>query len=418
MDQGLTSAASFGVNVFLARWMPTEIYGAFAVAFAAFLFFSGFHNVLLLEPMSVLGPARYPDKLPIYFRTQLLAHAVLVGALSVASCLSGVALWRIAPSSPLVGALIGGGLALPFLLLLWLARRMCYVVRRPEMAVMGSGTYLAIVIVGIFVLAHFRWLGSFTAFLLMGLGSGVSAWMPLRKMGVLRWNAAAEHGAPWRLVLKENWTYGRWLAGSTVLFSVASQAQTFLVAALLGLGSAGIFRAVQIPMLVMTQVVFSAGPVILPAFSFDFGRGAILGMRRKAAVVSLALGVAALCFVAFLALFAKPVEHILFGEKYAAFASLIWMLALIPVAQGASLGYSMALRASQAPHFDLIANAIAAPVAVLSALFFIHSMGLTGAAISLIAGYAAYAAITIYVFYHHSDSPNQMKSARTCGMDS
>ena len=63
VDQGLTSGAGFGVNLLLARWMPADVYGAFAVAFAGFLFVSGFHNVLLLEPMSVMGPSRHAERL-------------------------------------------------------------------------------------------------------------------------------------------------------------------------------------------------------------------------------------------------------------------------------------------------------------------------------------------------------------------
>jgi hypothetical protein len=43
LDQGLTSGAGFCVNLVLARWMPAEVYGAFAVVFAGLLFISGFH---------------------------------------------------------------------------------------------------------------------------------------------------------------------------------------------------------------------------------------------------------------------------------------------------------------------------------------------------------------------------------------
>ena len=41
---------------------------------------SGFHNVLLLEPMSVMGPARYSDRAPFYFAAQLQVH-IWMGAL-------------------------------------------------------------------------------------------------------------------------------------------------------------------------------------------------------------------------------------------------------------------------------------------------------------------------------------------------
>ncbi|MGA9592260.1 MAG: hypothetical protein WBS18_04135, partial [Candidatus Acidiferrales bacterium] len=78
VDQALTSGAGLAVNLLLARWMTASFYGAFAVTFAGFLFFAGFHNVLLLEPLSVIGPARYGDGLRAYFRTQLTLHIVLV----------------------------------------------------------------------------------------------------------------------------------------------------------------------------------------------------------------------------------------------------------------------------------------------------------------------------------------------------
>src|SRR5579872_4553472 len=62
VDQGFTSGAAFGVNICLARWVPASVYGAFAVAFAGFLFISGFQNVLILEPISVFGPSRYANR--------------------------------------------------------------------------------------------------------------------------------------------------------------------------------------------------------------------------------------------------------------------------------------------------------------------------------------------------------------------
>ena len=154
VDQGLTSGAGFIVNIYLARVLAPNVYGAFAVAFTGLLFVSGFHNVLLLEPLSVLGPSRHADRLVRFFRAQIAVHAVLVGVLSAAVLLSGILLWRVEPRNPLVGAILGAAFALPFLLLLWLARRMCYVVQLPSTAVAGSGSYLGITYAGLFVLAR------------------------------------------------------------------------------------------------------------------------------------------------------------------------------------------------------------------------------------------------------------------------
>ena len=59
VDQGLTALTGFCVTFLLARWLAPEIYGAYAIAFAGYLFVGGLHNVIVLEPMSVIGPSRH-----------------------------------------------------------------------------------------------------------------------------------------------------------------------------------------------------------------------------------------------------------------------------------------------------------------------------------------------------------------------
>src|SRR6266581_3295945 len=90
LDQGLTSGAGFLLNLFLARWLTSEAYGAFAVTFATLLFFSGFHNVLLLEPMSVMGPARYSTQASAYLAAQLKIHKLLGSLLAGALLLTAL----------------------------------------------------------------------------------------------------------------------------------------------------------------------------------------------------------------------------------------------------------------------------------------------------------------------------------------
>jgi O-antigen/teichoic acid export membrane protein len=411
IDQGFTSGAAFGVNVFLARWVPADVYGAFAVAFAGFLFVSGFQNVLLLEPISVFGPSRYADRLPEYFKTQLFIHALLIGVLSTAVILAGLLLRHFSPANALVGATLGGGIALPFMLLLWLARRMCYIMQRPAIAATGSAFYLAFVAVGLLLLKHFGWLGSFAAFALLGGGSLLSSVVLIWLLGILK-NWPAPHPViSWRSALKENWTYGRWLVGSVLLFSISSQVQTFLVAASLGLGAAGILRAMQIPSLVMTQVVAATGLLVLPTLSYDFGQGLISRMRHKAVLVSMALLCVTLGFASLLAIEAPMVSHLLFGGKYASQIWLMPILCLIPVANGVAMGFSMALRASQKPRFDLISNLFAAPVAILSAFIFMHIWGLAGAAASMVLSYLVLTTVTLVFFYQFPGDSTPAKDA-------
>ena len=415
-DQALTSSAGFGVNILLARWMVADQYGAFALAFAGYLFLTGFHNVLLLEPLSVIGPARHAEELRSYFNAQIGVHGILVFPLALLTLLAAGILWRIDSHSALVGALAGGGAALPFLLFLWLARRMCYVLQRPALAVWGSGFYLVVAVGSILLLRHLHRLTPFSAFLALAFGSLVGAIVTMRRIGLKRSRASEQaiHVSP-RLVLSENWIYGRWLVGSAVLYAISTYSQMFFVGGAIGLGAAGILRAMQIPSLVMTQVITAVGLLVLPSLSFDFGRGHTTRLRHKAFLVSLAVGLTASVFALLLALGRASVERVLFGGRYAQDAWLIPVLALIPVVNGLSVGFSMALRASQKSYFDLVCNAVAAPVAVVSTLLFTRWWGIGGAAGSIVLSFAVLSFVTLIFFWRLLPAQKLRASSRFSG---
>jgi O-antigen/teichoic acid export membrane protein len=239
-------------------------------------------------------------------------------------------------------------------------------------------------------------LDSTGAFLLVAVASLLSVILPLRQLGLLRASPIA--ACPWKKVAAENWNYGRWLVASTTLFSISTQAQLYLAAAMLGLAAAGILRAMQIPALVMTQIVSATSLLMLPTMSHEFGRGRTDKLRKKAVLCTFVATAMALAYALVLGMFAKHIERILFGGKFTAYAWLIPVLALVPVCTGFWLGFSLALRASQKPHFELLANAIAAPIGLVTALVFIKMWGIGGAAFSLVAGSAAIAVVLFWSF--------------------
>lgn len=397
-DQALTSLAGFGVNILLARWMIEGEYGAFALAFAGYLFLAGFHNVLLLEPLSVFGPARHQGELRNYFQAQIGVHGLLVLPLAAVTLVSAGILWHFKPDDPLVGALAGGGIALPFLLFLWLARRLCYVLQKPVVAVWGSGFYLCFAIGATLFLKLVHRLSPLSAFLATALGSFLGAVIVMRRIRLTESGRLASDNVSTRHVLAENWDYGRWLVGSSVLYAISTYGQMFFVAAAIGLGAAGVLRAMQIPSLLMAQIITAIGLLVLPSFSFDFGRGETTRLRYKAILVSVAVGLSAAGFALLLAMGDKQVERLLFGGKYAQYSWLIPVFALIPLVNGISMGCSMALRASQRSYFDLFSNVIAAPIAIVSTLLFTHWWGLGGAAISIVLSYVVLGVVTVMFF--------------------
>jgi O-antigen/teichoic acid export membrane protein len=397
LDQGLTAGVGFLVNLLLARWLRADAYGAFAVAFASYLFIAGFHNVLLLEPISVMGPLHHAHNLQRYFRTQLTIHTIVTGVLSLLALITAGVTWLVTPQSPLCGAMFGIGIALPFLLLLWLARRMCYVVQLPALALEGSIFYLAFVAAGLFLLARLTVLSPFAAFLLTGLGSLLGAGLLLRRLGIWTHSDLHSPAVSWSGVFRENWVYGRWLLGSTVLSFANGQIQTFIVAAVVGLGAAGTLRAMQLPSVLMAQTIVAASLLILPSLAYDFGRADLQSTRNKAYGMSTLLGVTAALYAALLFGFSSPVEKLLYGGRYFDSARLIPMLALMNVGTGLASGFSLLLRAMRKTHVEFAAYGLAALVSLTSAYFLARRWGIAGAAISMVLGSSTLAIFT-YLF--------------------
>lgn len=393
VDQGLTSGASFILNLVLARWLTAEGYGAFAVAFATLLFLSSYHTVLLQEPMTVVGPASYSGKLTGYFLAQLKIHVMLVVSLSGLLFLTSFVMSLFTVQRELVTATAGSALAFPFLLLLWLVRRMCYVVQRPAVAAWASLGYFALIVAGFLAMRFKGWLSPFSSFVWIGAASVLAVIVPLYQLHLTAFGFG--DACPVWPVLRQNWTYGRWLVASTTLQSVWSQVQIYLVAAMLGLDAAGILRATQIPSLVMMQLVTAVALLVLPTMSYDFGLGHLQKLRRKAVLSTVILTIMAAIYAVLLWVFARPIEHVLFGGKFSAYAWLIPVMGLVPVCTALALGFAMALRALQKPHYDLLANAISAPVGLITAVVFIKLWGTPGAAISIVAGYAANSAVLL-----------------------
>lgn len=396
LDQGLTSGASFLLNLFLARWLSAAEYGAFAVAFAGLLFLSGYHNVLLLEPMTVLGPARYSDQLTAYLHVQFKVSAALVIGLSLLVLVVAGAMAAFGGPGILTTTIASCGIALAPLLLFWLVRRMCYVVQRPAIAVWASVVYFLFLMLGTAMAYREKFLGPAAAFALIAAASTLAVIVPIKQLRIFSPRRDICHD--WKNVWSENWAYARWLVASTTLFSVVNQCQMFIVAGLLGLGAAGILRAMQVPSLAMIQVITAIGLLVLPTFSFDFGRGEFQRLFHKAKVISLVLGLGTLAFAGLTAISSTGLERLLYGGKFARDASLMPILVLMTTGVGIAQGYGMALRAAQKPQFDIISNAVAAPIALISAFVLTSWWGLTGAALSIVLGFAAQSCVTSVYF--------------------
>ncbi|MGH9681482.1 MAG: hypothetical protein ACRD4Y_16160, partial [Candidatus Acidiferrales bacterium] len=145
-DQGLISGSNFALSIILARYLSATQYGTYALAYSAFVLFSLIHQALVLEPMSVLGPSTFRKSLKHYL--SLLTWIQLGFSIVVLMCLAtaGIAGTFVTDSSRMASAFIGMGIASPFVLLFWFARRAYYVHLLSGRVLVGAFTYCVLLV--------------------------------------------------------------------------------------------------------------------------------------------------------------------------------------------------------------------------------------------------------------------------------
>ena len=380
-DQGIVSGANFVLNILLARWFTPAEYGAFAIAFSVFLFLSGFHNALILEPMSVIGPSRYKGQLAKYLEVTIWIHGGLTlglaGILAIAAAIMAVI------ESSLLSSFLGLAIAVLFILLFWFLRRACYLDTRPDLALKGSFSYALFLLLGLFIMQRQSWLSPFNAFLLMAQASLVASLVFWRSLGMRVSKVSWAGGTPGTgVVLAEHWRYGRWVVGSAFVNWLSSAAYLPLVGALAGLAEAGVFRAMQNVVLPLQQTLTAMGLLFLPWVA---GRQVVQDESylkkalSKISVVNMSL---ASVYVLFLILFGQWIVEFLYDQSY--YGRFLWMLpylGAVAVVQAAAQGLGIGLKALERPDAVFWSQTAGVLLTLTVGLYLVWTLRLYGAAV-------------------------------------
>jgi O-antigen/teichoic acid export membrane protein len=382
LDQGFFSGSNFIISILLARWLTLNDYGAFVIAFTFCLLLTGFYNAFILEPMSVLGPGKYSEQLSDYLFIQLKLHGIITFILALVIIVMG---WSMAHwiNSSLGNAFMGMGFAIPFLLLLWIARRIFYILMKPGYASLISVSFFILSIIGIIILKSTELLNTFTCYIVLGIASIISSIFLFWKNSNLPRNRNRSD-LSWQSLVKEQWLYGRWLAAATVLTFLGNQIQVFLLAGLISLQSAGALDALQNFIGPISQGITAITTLAIPILSYDFGRSNFSDIRHKTISVAVLLTIVAGAYEILLWGFSSQLETLIYNGKYSTYVHFIPILGIIPIFTALTTGFSLALRAIQRPQFFLIYGMVVAPVGLLTGVLFTHIWGLEGAVWSLV----------------------------------
>lgn len=392
IEQGTGSGTNLLLNVLLARWLAPAEYGAFAVALAVHYAVGGLYLALVVEPMGVIAPRRYRERLPEYLGALLRAHVVAsaLAALGFTALAGGLAVVgsRVAPSALALAA------AAPLMLLQWLFRHACYALSKPRVALAGAVAYavaLLAPVAGLRVAGAHGAITAAGALGLMAVASGAASAVMAAVLGVrVREGArfAVEEG-----LAAQHWRFGRWIAAATTVHGVGTGMLTPLVGGILGLEASGALRVLQNLFLPLQQAVSAIGMLALPIVARRAAEGGVAAARSatlRLLAVELAVSGA---YAACAALFGQAALRLVYQRAdYVAYGAMLPLLGVSMTVAAASQAFAISLRATERPD-AILWSKVATLAAVAVAVPLVPRLGLRGALAGLVAGGLAEAAV-------------------------
>jgi O-antigen/teichoic acid export membrane protein len=328
LDQGLYAGTSFVTTILLARWLSPSAFGGYAIAFAVLTLLITLHSAVITEPLAVFGAAKYAGRFRAYIRFVAAAQTMIAIGAALIVALVGVAL-DLAGDTEFAHAFFGLAVAVPPVLLLWLARRAYYARFSPQWAALGGVAYSALALPAIVLLHHAGRLSPATAFLTAGAVSlAVALGLLWRLRSVLppTEDGGFERGA----VVADHARYARWGLAAALTAWLSAYVQYFVLGPI-GFGQVGAMRALDTVLVPYYQYLVAMTAFLLPAFAVRL-EGPRREARRFVGVTAGALVAQSAVVSVVLVFGGGSLMSLLYGSKYASYEHLLpWYgLVLVP----------------------------------------------------------------------------------------
>lgn len=374
-DQALSSLTNFALAVVVARAVTAEEFGAFGLAFSAYLLVLGLVRAVTAEPLLVrashVEPAEHARQAEAATGTALVAgvaSAVVVGGVGLA--LGGATRT----------ALVVLAVALPGLLVQDALRYVAISGGRPRAAFVNDAVWAVtqIVAVGAALATGRDGIGWVTG--AWGLAAAVAAAVSLVALALRPRPTAA------RAWLGEHRDLIPSFVGEVATRNAGTRLTVFAVAATAGLAAVGGVRAAQVVTGPATVVLLGATMVTVPEAVRLHRRHP---ERLPSVVHRTSLGFGALALVVGLAPLLLPMSWgtALLGATWAEARPVLVPQALLLGAMGATSGYLTGLRVLEAARASLGARLVIAPLGLAAGVLGAWWGGGTGAVAGLAAAY-------------------------------
>jgi O-antigen/teichoic acid export membrane protein len=393
-DQGVTSLTNFVTGIIIGRSCGKEELGLYALGFSLLLFVMAVQDALILSPYTVYSPRLTRIDLARYFGSTLI-HQWMLSALAVLGL--SVAGLLLSPGfgprefAPVLWALI---VAIMFALFREYARRVCFAGLQMKAALVLDVGVCMVQIGGLLLLSHVGALSVARAYWVTGFACGLTSFCWLiwaRKQFSLGLSRSVSDFA-------QNWSFGKWLLGGSLLYLGAVQSYPWLLAVFHGPASTGIFAACFSIVSLANPFMMGLTNFVSPKLVHVYAQHGVAGLHRLVvkATIFVAAGVGVFC-ISILVL-GDRVLALAYGGQYAGHGLTLSLLALTTLIVCLSTPFGYGLRAMGRPDVTFKNNFIQFGLTVTVGVWLIKKYGLPGAAWGLLLGSLAGGVVT-YMYY-------------------
>lgn len=375
-DQMLLSGSNFITMVLVARGLSRGEFGEFTLVYSGLLFANLAQATLITQPHNVLASTR--DGFDYRRYTSAAGAGQLVFALVTALGALAVAAVGWSLGWTVTGLLV----ALAPCIIAWqsqeFVRRVLYTEGRTAAAFFNDLLSYGGQAVCIGLLWYAQRLTAQKALYVLAATSGAAA-----LVGLWQLRHSLARGWKWSS-LWENWDFGKWLLGAELLQWVSSiQWYLFIAAALLGVTATATLKAASV-IFGPTRVLILFLDTILPIrFAKALARGGPEEMNRQYRWTFLLATPLLAGYCGLVALFAKPLLQLTFGDQYSndAMVLALYAMSVFP-AYVSHITYAALAARRQTKHI-FMAYVYTALVALGLGWALLHWMGVNGTFVGL-----------------------------------
>lgn len=405
IDQGIASLGTFALTIILARSLPLQEYGIFALLLGVLMVLHMVTSSLLFYPMSLNGSIGTESAGVALLRTIfVLLSGVCLAAAGVLA-LACISVDRVDLIGPVV-----------IYFLCWQAQEACrrYLFTKLRFAAAVPGdviSYLGQVGV-LLLLAYDGRMSVAGAFYAMALTSGIAALIQAWQAGLF---ARPEERSGTAAIIRDCWSLGSWSLANNLLSISRVQILFWVMAALGGATLPAFLQAGLNVVNLMNPVVIGLCNIIPQTAARAHGEGKAQAWRATRPIVLSGVPVAILFFVIVIAA-PGTVLGLIYGST-SPYVSLTWpvqILALTAIASYATDMVCSYFHGVAAARLALIVNAVGAATTVIAGAPLIVAYGLSGGCMAL--GLASIARLCVSQFLFNrliaGDTTGDLKAAQ------